>query len=251
VALTGARYTGWQGLWAEQDTYLDQFWDVADVEIDGDPVLQEVIRFGLFHLLQAGARAERRAIAAKVLTGPGYDGHAFWDTEGFVLPLLTYTLPHAAADAAHHPGPGGGPGRSACPGRRSAGGPSTARNTRCIGRPARRRCTSTPSWPAPSISAGRSPATPVLNATADSRSSSKPPGSGRCTATTGAGTSTGSPGRTSTARSPDDNTFTDLMGARYLRAAACTRDRDGADRFGVGPDEARWRTAADAVYVPL
>ncbi len=49
--------------------------------------------------LQAGARAEQRAIAAKGLTGPGYDGHTFWDTERFVLPVLTYTAPHAAADA--------------------------------------------------------------------------------------------------------------------------------------------------------
>src|SRR5581483_2816769 len=54
---------------------------------------------GLFHVLQASARAERRAIPGKGLTGNGYDGHAFWDTEGFVLPVLTYTAPHAAADA--------------------------------------------------------------------------------------------------------------------------------------------------------
>jgi len=57
------------------------------------------VRFGLFHTLQAGARAEQRAIAAKGLTGPGYDGHTFWDTERFVLPVLTYTVPHAATDA--------------------------------------------------------------------------------------------------------------------------------------------------------
>ena len=57
------------------------------------------MRFALFHTLQAGARGERRAIAAKGLTGPGYDGHTFWDTETFVLPVLTYTAPHAARDA--------------------------------------------------------------------------------------------------------------------------------------------------------
>jgi alpha,alpha-trehalose phosphorylase len=55
--------------------------------------------FALFHTLQAGARAEQRAIAAKGSTGPGYDGHAFWDTERFVLPVLTYTAPDASADA--------------------------------------------------------------------------------------------------------------------------------------------------------
>ncbi|MDQ4102963.1 MAG: family 65 glycosyl hydrolase, partial [Actinomycetota bacterium] len=60
--------------------------------------LQQAVRFALFHVLQAGARAERRGIAAKGLTGPGYDGHSFWDSETFVLPLLSHTVPDAAAD---------------------------------------------------------------------------------------------------------------------------------------------------------
>jgi len=98
-AITGASYTGWQGLLDEQRQYLDDFWDCADVEVDGDPHIQQAVRFGLFHILQASARAERRAIPGKGLTGTGYDGHAFWDTEGFVLPALTYTAPQAAADA--------------------------------------------------------------------------------------------------------------------------------------------------------
>ncbi|HXB64334.1 MAG TPA: glycosyl hydrolase family 65 protein [Solirubrobacteraceae bacterium] len=99
AALAEARHRGWDGLLAEQGEYLDDFWDRADVEIDGDAELQQAVRFGLFHMLQAGARAEGRAIAAKGLTGSGYDGHAFWDTETFVLPVLTYTVPHAARDA--------------------------------------------------------------------------------------------------------------------------------------------------------
>jgi alpha,alpha-trehalose phosphorylase len=101
AALAQARHTGWDGLLAEQRAYLDDFWDRADVEIDGDAELQLAVRFGLFHTLQAGARAEKRAIAAKGLTGPGYEGHAFWDTESFVLQVLTYTAPHAARDALH------------------------------------------------------------------------------------------------------------------------------------------------------
>jgi trehalose/maltose hydrolase-like predicted phosphorylase len=99
AALTGARYVGWQGLLDAQREYLDEFWDCADVEVEGDPDLQQAVRFALFHVLQASARAERRAIPGKGLTGAGYDGHAFWDTEGFVLPVLTYTKPSAAADA--------------------------------------------------------------------------------------------------------------------------------------------------------
>jgi len=98
-AIAGARYTGWQGLLDAQRAYLDEFWDSADVEVEGDPDVQQAVRFGLFHVLQASVRAERRAIPGKGLTGTGYDGHAFWDTEGFVLPLLTYTAPEAAADA--------------------------------------------------------------------------------------------------------------------------------------------------------
>ena len=99
AALAGARVTGWDGLISEQRAYLDAFWDRADVELDGDAEIQQAVRFSLFHVLQAGARAEGRAIAAKGLTGPGYDGHCFWDTEAYVLPVLTYAAPETVAHA--------------------------------------------------------------------------------------------------------------------------------------------------------
>jgi len=98
AALTGARHAGWDGLCREQREFLDDFWSRADVEVDGDAELQQAVRFALFHVMQSGARAERRPIPAKGLTGNGYDGHCFWDTETFVLPVLTYTMPHAVAD---------------------------------------------------------------------------------------------------------------------------------------------------------
>jgi alpha,alpha-trehalose phosphorylase len=98
-AVAAAWYSGWKGLLDEQRAYLDRWWEQADVQVEGDPKLQHALRFSLFHLLQASARAETRAIPAKGLTGPGYDGHAFWDTETYVLPVLTYTIPKAAADA--------------------------------------------------------------------------------------------------------------------------------------------------------
>ncbi|GHB46800.1 glycosyl hydrolase [Streptomyces viridiviolaceus] len=99
AALAAAAHSGWDGLLADQRAYLDDFWARADVEVHGDEEIQQAVRFGLFHVLQAGARAERRAIPAKGLTGSGYDGHAFWDTEMFVLPVLTYTEPRAVAEA--------------------------------------------------------------------------------------------------------------------------------------------------------
>ncbi|HXC85891.1 MAG TPA: glycosyl hydrolase family 65 protein, partial [Trebonia sp.] len=98
-ALAAAGLIGWDGLAQEQRKYLDSFWEGADVEVDGDVEIQQAVRFGLFHILQAGARAENRMIAAKGLTGTGYDGHTFWDTEMFVLPVLTHTHPDAAASA--------------------------------------------------------------------------------------------------------------------------------------------------------
>ncbi|HWG94926.1 MAG TPA: glycosyl hydrolase family 65 protein [Mycobacteriales bacterium] len=98
AALTAACSSGFDGLAAEQRAFLDGYWAGADVEVDGDPELQQAVRFAMFHVLQSAVRAERRPIPAKGLTGPGYDGHAFWDTEVFVLPLLIHTLPDAAGD---------------------------------------------------------------------------------------------------------------------------------------------------------
>ncbi len=98
-ALAVAAGHGWEGLRVAQRRYLADFWARADVELEGDPAVQQGIRFAMFHVLQAAARAEQRAIPAKGLTGPGYDGHTFWDSETFVMPLLTYTSPGAVADA--------------------------------------------------------------------------------------------------------------------------------------------------------
>ena len=72
-------------------------WERTDVEIDGDPEAQIAIRFNLFQMLIAAPRHDDRVnIGAKTLSGFGYRGHAFWDTEIFMLPLFTYTAPHIA-----------------------------------------------------------------------------------------------------------------------------------------------------------
>jgi alpha,alpha-trehalose phosphorylase len=99
AAAAAAAHTGFDGLVSQQREYMDRFWESSDIELAGDPELQQALRFGLWHTLQAGARGERRAIAAKGLTGPGYDGHTFWDTEMYVLPMLTYIAPQGAVDA--------------------------------------------------------------------------------------------------------------------------------------------------------
>lgn len=99
AALSAAKRSGWTGLVDAQRAYLDAFWNDADIEIDGAERLQQAVRYALFQVLQSAARAEQRAIPAKGLTGRGYDGHSFWDMESYVLPVLTYTMPHVARDA--------------------------------------------------------------------------------------------------------------------------------------------------------
>jgi len=82
-----------------QRAWLDAFWARADVEIPDQPALQQAIRWNLFSILQASARAEGQGIAAKGVSGSGYGGHYFWDTEIYVMPFLTYTMPWAARNA--------------------------------------------------------------------------------------------------------------------------------------------------------
>ena len=72
-------------------------WDDCDVVIEGDQFAQRAIRFAMFHLLQAvPSDDERVSIPAKALTGEGYKGHVFWDTEIFMLPFFTFTFPETA-----------------------------------------------------------------------------------------------------------------------------------------------------------
>jgi len=72
-------------------------WERCDVEIEGDDEAQVAIRFNLFQLLIAAPRHDKRVnIGAKTLSGFGYCGHSFWDTEIFMLPLFIYTAPHIA-----------------------------------------------------------------------------------------------------------------------------------------------------------
>ena len=72
-------------------------WNRTDVIIEGDEEAQISIRFNLFQMLIAAPRHDDRVnIGAKTLSGFGYRGHAFWDTEIFMLPLFTYTAPHIA-----------------------------------------------------------------------------------------------------------------------------------------------------------
>jgi alpha,alpha-trehalose phosphorylase len=95
---------GFPALLSGQEQYMDDFWQRSDVKVMTNPArakasttaVQQAIRFNLFHVLQASARAENTGVPAKGLTGAAYEGHYFWDSEIYVLPFLTYTAPRIA-----------------------------------------------------------------------------------------------------------------------------------------------------------
>ncbi|HET9873588.1 MAG TPA: glycosyl hydrolase family 65 protein [Propionibacteriaceae bacterium] len=97
--LDRVRDQGVQLQFTEQRAWLDEFWKRSDVQVAGEPAMQQAIRWNLFQLAQATARAEQSGVPAKGVTGSGYGGHYFWDTEIYVLPFLTYTSPWMARSA--------------------------------------------------------------------------------------------------------------------------------------------------------
>ena len=94
--VAAAQKAGFAALAAEQLEAVTRFWHTSDVQIDGDDSLQQGLRYNLFSLFQSAGRDGRTSIAAKGLTGQGYEGHYFWDTEIYVLPFFAYTQPDIA-----------------------------------------------------------------------------------------------------------------------------------------------------------
>jgi len=90
---------GVDALFHAQEAWLAAFWKRSDVRIAGHDDLQQATRWCLFQLAQAASRADGTGVPAKGLTGSGYSGHYFWDTEIYVLPFLTYTSPQWAKNA--------------------------------------------------------------------------------------------------------------------------------------------------------
>ncbi len=94
--------TGFEKVLESQREHLDDFWKTSDIVAEDDGkgthagMIQQALRWNLFQLFQATARAEGGGVPAKGLTGQGYEGHYFWDTEIYVLPFLIYTAPRIA-----------------------------------------------------------------------------------------------------------------------------------------------------------
>src|SRR5690625_251641 len=93
------RTEGFDKQYQDQRDYLQGFWERSDVELPGQPVEQQAIRWCLYQLAQSAARSDQWGIPAKGVTGSGYEGHYFWDTEVYVVPFLTFTSPTWARNA--------------------------------------------------------------------------------------------------------------------------------------------------------
>ena len=261
AALAAAGHSGWDGLLQDQRDYLDDFWARADVEVDGDEEIQQAVRFALFHVLQAGARAEQRAIPAKGLTGSGYDGHAFWDTEAFVLPLLTYTSPDSVAEALRwrHSTLPAARERAAQLGLRGAAFPwRTIEGSE-----------GSAYWPAGTaafhVNAAIADAVVRYTAARGDTRFEREAGTELLVETArlwrslghhdhrGAFHIDGVTGPDEYSAIADDNTYTNLMARANLLAAAdaCERHPDRAAQLGVDDEEsAAWRDAAEAMHIP-
>ena len=96
TVLSDAEEKGYIEAEREQKEYVEEFWRTADVIIEGDNALQQGIRFNLFHLMQSAGRDGKTGMGAKGLSGEGYEGHYFWDTEMYVFPVFVYTKPDLA-----------------------------------------------------------------------------------------------------------------------------------------------------------
>ncbi|MEJ4104456.1 glycoside hydrolase family 65 protein [Corynebacterium bovis] len=94
-----AKDVGFSTLVDDQAEWLAEFWERSDVQVAGQPAIQQAVRWNIFQLAQASARAETQGVPAKGVTGSGYGGHYFWDTEVYVMPFLSYTNPQYARNA--------------------------------------------------------------------------------------------------------------------------------------------------------
>ncbi|MDM8534432.1 glycosyl hydrolase family 65 protein [Clostridiaceae bacterium HSG29] len=89
---------GYDVLFNESEIEWMKYWNDVDIKIDSKDIKDQfAIRFAQYHLrIMTNFEDNRMGIGAKGLTGEGYKGHSFWDTEIFILPFYIYNLPEIA-----------------------------------------------------------------------------------------------------------------------------------------------------------
>ena len=93
VTLDRAVEAGFEAIERAHAEQVEAFWRRSDVLVEAPGDVQRTVRFNLFQVMQATARTEGLGVAAKGVTGLGYEGHYFWDTEVYIVPFLVHTTP--------------------------------------------------------------------------------------------------------------------------------------------------------------
>ncbi len=93
AAMERALATPLEEHYASQKAYLKRFWDQSALDIQGDDDLAIATKYNIYQLLQSVGKDQYSNIAAKGLSGEGYEGHYFWDTEMYMQPFFTLTNP--------------------------------------------------------------------------------------------------------------------------------------------------------------
>ena len=89
--LQEVREMGIDALYEEQRAYLHAYWNDCDIEVYGDEEVNKALHYNLYQLMQSVGKDPHCNIAAKGLSGEGYEGHYFWDTEMYMQPFYTLT----------------------------------------------------------------------------------------------------------------------------------------------------------------
>jgi alpha,alpha-trehalose phosphorylase len=102
LTLHRARTSGSDAATADHQREVADFWDHSEVVWEGTTAAQQALHFNLFTMMQASMRSEGHGVPAKGLTGTGYEGHCFWDTEAYLVPFLIHTSPDVARSLLMH-----------------------------------------------------------------------------------------------------------------------------------------------------
>ncbi len=79
-----------------QRDYLEDFWDIARIQVRGEAGVEEAVNYATYQLLASAGKDVYSNVSAKGLSGEGYEGHYFWDTEIYMIPFFTLTRPRIA-----------------------------------------------------------------------------------------------------------------------------------------------------------
>ena len=89
--------SSFDGLIKKHISAWEDLWSIAGVSIWGVPEVEKNFRFAIYHMIIcANDNNGFSSIGARTLSGEGYRGHIFWDTEIFLLPFYIHIFPDVA-----------------------------------------------------------------------------------------------------------------------------------------------------------